>query len=296
MLGRLHAAGGFWERALAEHRRAAQLDPSSADPYIQMAYALAYLGRIPEAGASFLRAVTLQPNSYRSRYGLALYYYDLRMLEDAEREWDKAAQLTPTQWNAKLNIALIRIESGRSNEAKAILEEVPPAARSTYWHGLAGDIHSAGHHWAEATDSYLAAIRAGGVDFPLWASLARAYEAAGSRHDAESSLRRGLDQALNAIPVSPRESQRLAWAAYFHAALGEKAAATQRASECLLVAQSPMTRVREPLVLAYDLVGDRASAARLIDEAPDRVRSYLANLEKLTPGLRRDLAIRNTKR
>lgn len=293
MLGRLHAAGGFWERALAEHRRAAQLDPSNEDSHTQMGYVLAYLGKMPEAGAAFESAVAIQPRSYRTRTALGLYYYEMRRLSEAEREWIEALRLAPGQTSVRTNLAALYLETGRTdlavNEANESVKIRPTFAAMEVF----GDVHAKAGRWSEAIDEYRRAISVSPQSYKIWASLADALRGAGRVQEAADAFRRGLELSVRAVSGNPRDPERLAWVAFYHAKLGEMPEARVRAEESLAISPTPMTRVRKRLILTFDSLGDRAAAVRLIEGAPDKVRLELAHLDGLSPDLRRDVGGRN---
>ncbi len=296
MLGRLHAAGGFWERALAEHQRAAQLDPSNADPHVQMGYANAYLGRMERAEAAFERAVQIEPRSYRARTAMGLYYFEVRRMDEAEREWLEAARLAPDQASVLTNLAELFASTGRTAQAAQQARDSMKIRKTLAAFQILGDIDSRAGRWAEAISNYEQALALGPPNYKVSGVLAAAYRAAGRSEDAVKALRTGLANANRAIAGNPRDGDRLAWAAYYHAHLGEVDPARARAHEALGISASPMMRIRQRLVLAFDALGDRASAIRLISEAPGKLRQELANLEELSQDLRRDPVIQPLKK
>lgn len=296
MLGRLHAAGGFWERALAEHQRAAQLDPSTADPHVQMGYANAYLGRMEASEAAFRQAVRIEPRSYRARAAMGLYLYEVRRIDEAEKEWLEAARLAPEQISVLTNLAELYASTGRTAQAIQQARDSIAKRKTLAAFEILGDIDRRAGRYAEAISNYEAAIPLGPPSYKIWGPLATAYRAAGRSEDATKALRTGLGIANRAIAGNPRDGDRLAWAAYYHACLGEPEAARARAQEALNIAANPMMRIRQRLVLTFDALGDRASAIRLMGEAPGQLRQELANLEELSQDLRRDPAIQSWKR
>ena len=86
----------------------------------------------------------------------------------------------------------------------------------------------------------------------------------------------------------PRESERVARCAYYHANLGDIEQARARATQALGMASPPLVSVRKLLVLAYDLIHDKDAALRLMEGAPLGLVKELARGAEISDALRRD--------
>src|SRR5690242_7366188 len=61
-LGRIHSGTGKYDLAVQEFQRALELDTHSADAFQQISRAYEYLGRVPEAEAALNQAIALRPD------------------------------------------------------------------------------------------------------------------------------------------------------------------------------------------------------------------------------------------
>jgi hypothetical protein len=88
--------------------------------------------------------------------------------------------------------------------------------------------------------------------------------------------------------LNTRDPERTAWCAYYAACLGQDRTAHLRISETLAIADPPLGRVRKRLALAYDALGDRDSALRLLGDGPREIAKEIATSEEASTALLRD--------
>lgn len=289
MAGRLNAAAGWYERAAADFRRAADFDPSDPQAFIGIGYALFYPGRYQEAEAAFKAAIAAQPGYYKPHLEAGIFYYELRNLGEAERQWLEAVRLYPGHSRAMLNLAVLHLNAGRIAEAETYITRSLAIRRTLPALELLGDLHDAKGDSDRAISSYEEALRTGRPpDYKTWGALAAIYRKTGRPKDAVKCLERGLEQAERGLPYNPRDPDRLAWCAYYHAALGDAARARARAADAAAVANPPAGRVRIRLVLSYDALGDTEAALRAADGAPPALLQEIARHPSLSQRLRND--------
>jgi tetratricopeptide (TPR) repeat protein len=287
MAGRLSAAAGFYERALADCQRAAELAPNDSEAFISMGYLLFLLKRPQESEAAFLAAFRAEPGYYKPYLDAGLLYYELRNFAAAERHWLEAVRLAPGQTRARLNLAAIYLNTGRLAEAKAAAQEILKIRRTSGALELIGDLQERDGMLAEAAGSYEEAAKMNPVAYKIWGSLATVYGRLHRTADAADAYRSGLQVAEDGLPVDPRDTERVAWCAYYHARLGETAAARSRAAEALSMG-SLQGNVRKRLVLTYGWTHDINEALRLLQGTPADLARELSNSPELSPGLRTD--------
>ncbi|MBS1824412.1 MAG: protein kinase [Acidobacteria bacterium] len=295
--GRLNHFMGQFQRARADFQRAAELDPNDAQALLGIGWELHYLGRNREAETPFRMAMERHPSYYKPYLDAGIFYYELRNFQRAEQLWREAMRLHPTNSRIQLNLAVLCVETDRLVEAERFVQASLQASRTLAAVELFGDIRERQDRNAEAIAAYEEALRVGPPLYKTWGALAMVYRKVGDEANATRVFRRGLEQAEDGVAASPRDPERLAWCAYYHAAVGNEARARARVVDTLAVANKPAGRIRKRLVLAFDLLGDREAALGLLAGAPRELLREIARSPGVSPELRKNRrleeAIRN---
>ena len=281
--GRFEAFNARYQRALAEYQLALEIDPKLTEAWIAMAYALFYLGRLPETEAAFRSAIAAQPGYYKPFVDFGLYYYELRDFARAEQQWAEAYRLAPGLTRARLNLSLLYQLTGRPAEALRMAQEAVAIRRTADELEMLGDLQPA----VEAVKSYEEAVRVGPVRYTSWASLAGAYVSLRREGDAAGAFRSGLHFVQDRLRDRPSDPEIVAWCAYYHARLGENDLARTTAAQAEKM-KSLQGSVRRQLILTYGWINDVEAANRLLDGArPDLIKE-LSKARDLPPALRGD--------
>lgn len=286
--GRLSFTAGHYERAYASYRRASELDPNDAEAYMEMGRALGMVNRLPEAEAAFQKAFAVQPGYYKPHLLAGGFYYAQRNFPAAEREWLEAVKLAPDQTRARLNLASLYLTTRRLAEGERQVRESLAVKRTRSALELLAAVHQLAGRHQESVAALEEAVRLGPNYYKTWVGLAEAYQRVKREADAQRTWRRGLEDTVAGLSENPRDADRIAWCAFYHAKLGEKAAAHARAVQAWSVAIPAMHSVRKRLVITYDLVGDLDAALRLLADAPAELVKQLVSEGEASSRLQRD--------
>ncbi len=287
MAGRLSAYGGYFERALVDIQRAAELNPHDPEVFIAMGYVLYLLKRPQEAEAAFRTAVNAQLGYYKPWLDMGLYYYEQRKFSEAERYWKEAVRLAPGQTRSRLNLAALYMNQGRLVEAEVLAQECLQLRKTPDAVELLGDLQAASQRHAEAAISFEAALQMEPTAYKTWASLARTYRILRREKEAIAAYRRGMEETELGLRDNPREVERVAWCAFYHAALGEELQSRGRASEALGMG-SAQGNVKRRLALTFGLLNDVDAALSVLKGAPPDLIMDLDHSPDLASGLRLD--------
>ncbi len=119
-LGNALLGNGRVDEAIAEYRKAIELDPKfAAFGHNNIGNALRDKGRLGEAIAEWKKALELDPKLAYPHYNLGLALKDKGRLDEAIAEWKKAIQLDPKLSPAHNNIGVALTDMGRFDEAIA---------------------------------------------------------------------------------------------------------------------------------------------------------------------------------
>jgi len=114
-----------WEGAAISIRKAAELQPGSADVQHQQAYVDLILGRLNDAIAAQRQAVTLDPLKARSHSFLGFLLYAEGQYEGAISELNKGLELNPQSQSDHFVRARILLAEALPEEARAECDQEP---------------------------------------------------------------------------------------------------------------------------------------------------------------------------
>lgn len=284
--GKLNAAR--WpERALTDFRRAAELDQRDPEAFLEIGRLLSEQGRAMEATAAFQAALAVQPGYYKAHLMLGSHYFRMRNYAEAERYWLESARLGPLQTRARLNLVTLYLLAGRLGEVQRQLDEVFKVKKTRAALEALGSLRGLEKRYVEAVAAYEEAIAMGPNFYKSWEGLGGAYRRAGRLAYAQRTYRTGLADTELGLDENPADAERVAWCAYYHAALGEAQLARARAAEAIRL-QTPLSHeVRERLVFAFDEIHDSAAALQLMEGTPAEFMKGLVRSGELSDALRR---------
>src|SRR3984957_1344402 len=94
-----------WDAAIADYRKALELEPNDADTHYNLALTLKYKGDSRLAAEEFEEALRLKPNWSEAHFGLGATQYDLGDQAAALKELQTAVKLEPANVSAREIIA-----------------------------------------------------------------------------------------------------------------------------------------------------------------------------------------------
>jgi tetratricopeptide (TPR) repeat protein len=140
-LGTMLTLQGKTPEAIAQFRRAIEINPDYTDAYYNLGNVLASQGRLAEAIKHFQKAVDLNPDYAEAHYNLGVALGMLGRLDEAVRQYRKAIKIKPDNARAHYNLADIFFAQGQWNEAieqyQRALKQMPDSVHAHYQLGLA---------------------------------------------------------------------------------------------------------------------------------------------------------------
>ena len=110
-------AGPFLDRAIAEYRKANEIDRESADGHERLGAALSRMGQLDEAIAESRKAIEIDPKSASAHTNLGVALFRKGQLDEAIPELRKAIEIEPKSANAHANLGNSLVKKGRLDEA-----------------------------------------------------------------------------------------------------------------------------------------------------------------------------------
>lgn len=122
-LGIVYGDRGLRDEAMAEYRRAIEIDPEYPKSYLNLGALLAEADRHTEAAEIFRRAIAIDPDYVAARVNLAMAYERVGEYEAALAEVDTAIAIDPEGAMALKERGIVLYRAGRAAEAADALRE-----------------------------------------------------------------------------------------------------------------------------------------------------------------------------
>ena len=126
------SAMGRAEEALAEIRRAQELDPLSVAAQVTIGWTFYYARRYDQAIEQCGKALELGPDSVGAHDCLGLGYLAKKMYEKAIAECQRAVNLSSNDLNRAVDLARAHALAGNKAEARKALNELRARAKRSY--------------------------------------------------------------------------------------------------------------------------------------------------------------------
>jgi len=293
----------FLRQARAVAEQAMALDDHLAAAQISFGLAAVDLGDLTAAEAAFARAEMLEPGSAAAAQGrgnLALARSDLTAAEaayrqalargasaelynalgsvlfrskryaEAEAAFRRAIELAPDGLQGHRNLAGVLFERGDSAAAEAHLQRAIEIAPYATLYTNLGTILFFQGRYAEANAAFEHAIAAAGREGTgtnnplLWANLGDSYRfLPGREKDAHLAFRRAAQLASVELQSNPGSTRFRSQLALYLAKAGD-AAAARRELAAVLAHADLEAAVRMRVLLACEVLGDRAAALAVL--------------------------------
>ena len=196
---------GDLDRALAEYRAAAELDPQDPKAHYNLGVVMLRKGERERAIRHLERAVELDPGYRNARVNLAAAHAESGDWARAAEQYGEAVRIDPLDHAARLDWATALERSGRGGRAveelDALLAQVPdsrPQVKARAHLQRAVLAESAGRQDL-AAEHYRAAVELDPALRPAWVGLGRARAQAGELGDAAAAF----DRAVELDPADP---------------------------------------------------------------------------------------------
>ena len=115
--GNRYAEDGQFVSAVAEYKKAIELDPNNSNTYENLAISLAETGNFQEALAAMQTALRLSPDDFMKYATLGIIYHADKKLEQAMEQYMRSLRLNPSYGMLYYNVAMIFSEFGQLENA-----------------------------------------------------------------------------------------------------------------------------------------------------------------------------------
>ena len=257
---------GEFQAAVAEFRRALDLDPASDEALRGLGMALQKLRRFDEAESTYRRAIALHPSSWSNQNQLGRLYLDQSRYDDAIAAFNTATVLAPDSFRAYYNLGGAYTYAGRYDEARAALEKSLSLHRTSAALSNLGSIEYLARNYEKAAAYYAEAAEMPGAQLEVLQNLADALQAIPRRTEAKAAYQRAIAAAEKELAIRPRDPALLIQAARFHAIIGEIEVARNLLSRGLATTKGDPQHLANAAYVST-ILGDKNGAVALIQRA-----------------------------
>lgn len=156
--GRKFYAAGKYEQAVTAYRGSVLFDRRFAQGYVQLGAAYRSLKKYSQAETAFLSAKAISDDSYAAS-GLGMVYHDLHRDDAAEKEYQRAISLNPTDYFAYHQLAIMYYDLGRYHEAIDGFKRALTKTQSSGIYVYLGNSYVYAREYEPGVEAYKAALQ-----------------------------------------------------------------------------------------------------------------------------------------
>jgi tetratricopeptide (TPR) repeat protein len=266
-LGTLHTGTGKYEDAVADFRKAAEIERSSDAAYRGLARAYELLNDFRSAEATYLRAIEVRPHYWASYQWLGRFYmYQARYREAVER-YKQASDLTPDNHQPLLGLGSAYYYSGRFPEAMSVLNRANEISPTAAGYQDLGFVYLALRQFDQATRSLERAMQLDGSNHTIAGNLAKAYYwSPGGRARGIAAYREAIRLAERKLQINPRDPDAHILLARFCAFADQKEKALTHLNTALEL-RSNDSEYAYIAAIVHCRLGDRPAALQWLEKS-----------------------------
>ena len=188
---------GQLDESISQYRKAVEFNPDNAAAYTNLGFALAAEGKQDEAMAQYEKSLEVDPKNAKAQSNLGAALIEKGRVAEGIEHCRKALEADPEDAEAHNSLGVALARSGRLDEAIPHLEKAVSidAGSLEYQYNL-GRILAAGGRFSEALPHFEQAVKISGEQDPLsMEMLAAMYSELGRFSEAATTARRALDLA-----------------------------------------------------------------------------------------------------
>ena len=227
-LGLVYQEEGKYEQARAELERAVELDSNSDDALRALAAAYEQLGSFTGAENTYRRAIEIRPEYWGGYHDLGAFYARRTKFTEATKMFEQVVRLAPDSFRALYNLGAILILQGEDEEAIPLLQRSLQVRPSMEGLNNLGTAYINLRQYANAADTYKAALELDENDYLVWGNLGEALVRLPEKQvDALSAFENAISRGLGKLETNPRDWILLCALARYYAMIGSKETALE---------------------------------------------------------------------
>ena len=266
-LGRVLAGTGSYEKAVAEYRRALELEPTNDVAYGGLGYGYEQLNELGDAEKTYKQAIAARPNYWATYNWLGTFYQRHGRYEDAVSMFSQVISLAPDSFTGHYNLGAARILQGKYAEAIPVLQHSLEIRKTAYATSNLATAYFQLHRFAESAAAFEQATQLDPEDYLMWGNLGDAYYwAPGRRSDAAGAYGTAITLGSEKLRVNPRDAEVLSSLAMYYAMRGERKRALDDLNAALRL-QPKNPQLLFNAAIAYQQLGQTEKALDALEKS-----------------------------
>jgi serine/threonine protein kinase/Flp pilus assembly protein TadD/TolB-like protein len=289
-LGLLNATSGKSDLALAEYRKALEINPGDAEAIMSVAGLYERLGHPADAETNYKRAIALRPDYWNGYLSLALFYDRQNRYPESIEQLKRVIELTPDNATAYSDLGAVYMDVGdaKSYEAAeaAFRKSIELAPKYEAYSNM-GYLYFVQKKYTDAVRTLRRALELNDKDWRVWANLLISYQWLKDEANIPATREKAQTAIEQALAVTPQNAKAHSLLGTYYAEENLKEKALSQAHTALAL-EPKNPDVLSDVAEMYEIIGDRKQA---IAYARDSLANgnALSDLES-QPGLQGALA------
>jgi tetratricopeptide (TPR) repeat protein len=272
--GTLDAINSWYEPAISELNRAAEIDPTYGDAYRHVARVYDLNGQPDKALIAHRQAVALAAGYYRPYLALGQFFIHIDQYSDAVAPLQQAVALAPDEPDARYPLGLAYLNLGKFKEAEVELRNALGLRETVNNLDTLGTTLMYEHEERDAIPYFLRALQIDSNHYQSWTQLGICYRRLGLSQQSEQANRSGLRAAEVERQRNPKRGYTRAFVAYLNARLGNRQMAESEIAQALTFSTDG-AEVRGMAVATYEALDERAAALSVLGAASSQLLADL---------------------
>lgn len=265
--GLLFAAARRRPQALAELRRAIEIEPRDVESYRRLGQVYELSGQNREALQAFQTAVSLEPDYYRTQVDLGAYYFNRGEYEKALPPKKASVDLAPNESNVLFGLSATYLNLGMYKEAEQQLRRATALDKPANALRMLGLALIYEERDAEAILYIQRALTLDPENYLGWMHLGMAYRRTNHQAASREANLRGQRIVDKALEGKPADGYLHAMRGYFSATLGDTNRAKLETSLALTLAPED-AETRVVAVETYEALDNRDLSLKVLEQLP----------------------------
>jgi serine/threonine protein kinase/Flp pilus assembly protein TadD len=273
--GSVNQAQGFYEQAVQDFSRAAEIEENNADTLRRLAIVYDLMNRPEDANASYRKAIAVQPGSYRAYSDFAIFHYRRGRYREAEDLMGRVIELAPNLDSGHGNLGVFLMDDGHYQEAEKEMLQALRLRESEMNLSNLGALYNYEGRDQEAILLYQRGLAIGPPTVADYLNLGDTYRRLDRAPESWDAYRQGRELAERELVDDPRRSFSRADLALFCARLGDRGRAEFEIAQALQMAPED-AKIKRVAALTFEALKQRPNTLKVLQNAPADVLGELS--------------------
>ncbi|MBK5290395.1 MAG: tetratricopeptide repeat protein, partial [Acidobacteriia bacterium] len=275
LAGILKVNAGQHEQAMAEYRRAIQLEPRNGDAHRRLGQALEQTGQLQESEAERVRSTEVAPADYRNFQSLGAFYFQRGRFTEAVVPMTQAVRLAPQEAGPRFALGAVLKGLGRFAESEAELRKAVGLRDSSNALHELGSVLTYQRREDEAIPYFQRALHLAPDKYISWVYLGTCYRRLNRPAEALRANQKAKELAEVEVARTPRSGYTRSFLAYICARLGDSRRADMEIAQALQLSPDD-SDTRLNAVFTYEALGRREDSVALLERMSPEALAVLS--------------------